>query len=369
VQHGQEELTSPLSYAVFRGRSRMPALDGVRACAILGVLLHHTRHDPFGRLHGFRGVWLFFVLSGFLITTLALREEDKTGALNVRAFAIRRVFRIMPLFYLALLAYVIWVCLFGMEQNQALLQQHLLSYLLYCPEFPIFHHQFRMPFAQAWSLGIEEKFYLLWPLLAFVCLARSKHRIGVTLILLACTAYLTATTGLAQMWGSYTDILIGCLLALVMNERKAYEQLRILGRPELTWAVLALLVAVALNRLTGTQLGERLFSLVGAAAIAALVTNTGAPMRLVSHPWLVRIGAWSYAIYLTHPIVFDVWNRLLPPGRPFDYVSLPLTIATDFPLCWLLHTWFEKPLIAVGRRLAGRTQQSEPPVPYERDPA
>jgi len=244
----------------------MPALDGVRACAILGVLLHHTRHDPLGRLHGFRGVWLFFVLSGFLITTLALREEDKTGALNVRAFAIRRVFRIMPLFYLALLAYVIWVCLFGMEQNQVLLQQHLLSYLLYCPEFPIFHHQFRMPFAQAWSLGIEEKFYLLWPLLAFVCLARSKHRIGVTLILLACTAYLTATTGLAQMWGSYTDILIGCLLALVMNERKAYEQLRILGRPELTWAVLALLVAVALNRLTGTQLGERLFSLVGAAA-------------------------------------------------------------------------------------------------------
>ena len=338
----------------------MPALDGVRACAILGVLLHHTRHAPFGRLHGYRGVWLFFVLSGFLITTLALREEDKTGALSVRAFAIRRVFRIMPLFYLALLAYVLWASVFGMEQNPALLQQYFLSYALYCPEFPIFHYHFTVPFGQAWSLGIEEKFYLAWPILAFVWLARSKHRITVTLMLLASTAYLTTTSAeLAQMWGSYSDILIGCLLALVMNERRAYEQLRILGRPELTWAVLVLLVVVALNRLTGTQLGERLFSLAGAAAIAALVTNTGAAMRLVSHPWLVRIGAWSYAIYLTHPIVFDVWNRMLPAGRPFDYLTLPLTIATDFPLCWLLHIWFEKPLIALGRRFASRVQQPE----------
>lgn len=338
----------------------MSALDGIRACAILGVLLHHTRHHPFGRLHGFRGVWLFFVLSGFLITTLALREEDKTGALNVRAFAIRRIFRIMPLFYLALLAYVIWVCLFGMEHNQALFQQHLWSYILYCPEFPIFRHQFTVPFGQAWSLGIEEKFYLVWPLFAFIWLARSKHRITVTLILLASTAYLTATsTQLAQMWGSYTDILIGCVLALVMNERRAYEHLRILGRTELTWAVLVLLGAVALNRLTGTQLGERLFSLTGAVAIAALITNTGAPMRLASHPWLVRIAAWSYAIYLTHPIVFDVWNRLLPVGRPFDYLTLPVSMAIDLPLCWLLHTWVEKPLIAVGRRVASRVQQPQ----------
>jgi peptidoglycan/LPS O-acetylase OafA/YrhL len=344
----------------------MPTLDGVRACAILGVLLHHTRHDPFGRFHGFRGVWLFFVLSGFLITTLALREEDKTGALNLRAFAIRRVFRIMPLFYLALLAYLIWVCIFGMEQNGFLLQHHLLSYALYCPEFPIFHHQFTVPFGQAWSLGIEEKFYLVWPLLAFVCLARSRHRITVTAVLLASTTCLTATsTELAQMWGSYSDILIGCLLALVMHERTGYEQLRTLGSTAVTWAVLVLLAVLAVNRLTGTQLGERLFSLAGAAAIAALVTNTGAPMKLASNLWLTRIGAWSYAIYLTHPIVFDVWGRLLPAGRAFDYLTLPLSVATDLPLCWLLHTWVEKPLIAVGRRVASRIQQSGLRVSYE----
>jgi len=364
-------MTSPLTFENFRQRTRMPTLDGVRALAILGVLVHHTRKMPFGwLLHGYRGVNLFFVLSGFLITTLALREEDKRGDFSLRAFMIRRVFRIMPLFYMALAAFLVWTCLLGMQPNGDLLLHYLPAFLLYCPEFPILGTGFSVPFGQSWSLGIEEKFYLVWPILAFVWLSRAQYRLVLGVVLFAVTFSLTTIPGwFAQMWGSYTDILIGCLLALVMNERKAYEQLRILGRPELTWAVLALLVAVALNRLTGTQLGERLFSLVGAAAIAALVTNTGTPMRLVSHPWLVRIGAWSYAIYLTHPIVFDVWNRLLPPGRPFDYVSLPLSIATDFPLCWLLHTWFEKPLIAVGRRLAGRTQQSQPPVPYERDPA
>ena len=344
-----------MTYEAFRLRNRMLPLDGVRACAVLGVLLHHTRNDPFGRLHGFRGVPVFFVLSGFLITTLALREEAETGQLDVRAFAIRRVFRIMPLFYMALAAYFVWACVFGMENNGDLLRHYLPNYLLYCPEFPIFHHNFTVPFGQAWSLGIEEKFYLIWPLLAFWWLARSRHRAEVTVGLLAVTAGLTAANGvMAQMWGSYTDILIGCLLAVLLQERAVYKYFRWLGRTEVTCAVLVLLGVALLSRFTGTQIGERLFALSAALAIAALVTNAGPPATFAGNAWLVRIGAWSYAIYLTHPIVFDVVDRLLPAGRPGDYLSLVLTLAIDLPLCWLLHIRVEKPLIAVGRKLTAR---------------
>jgi len=336
----------------------MPALDGVRAFAILGVLMHHTRHDPFGRLHGFRGVWLFFVLSGFLITTLALREEDKAGQLDVRAFAIRRVFRIMPLYYMALLAYLCWACILNMEPDGYLLQRHLLSYVFYCPEFPVLRLNFTLPFSQTWSLGIEEKFYLVWPLLAFWWLARSQHRVKLALGLIAIMAFLTAHGGvLAQMWGSYTDILIGCLLALLLHDRRVFSYLRVLGRTEVTCAVLAVLGFATLSLLTGTQLGERLFSLAAALTIAALVTNTGMPAAIASKPWLVSIGAWSYAIYLTHPIVFDVWSRLVPAGRPGDYLTLPLTALIDFPLCWLLHIRVEQPLIDLGRRIAQRLPQ------------
>jgi peptidoglycan/LPS O-acetylase OafA/YrhL len=358
-------MTSPLNYASFRAQTRMPALDGVRAFATIGVLLHHTRHGPFGRLHGFRGVWLFFVLSGFLITTLALREEDRTGALNVRGFAIRRIFRIMPLFYLSLLAYLFWACVLGMEPNGHLLLKSLTSYVLYCPEFPIIHHQFTLPFGQAWSLGIEEKFYLAWPLVAFVWFARSRYRILMTVGLLACMLFFTATDiPSAQIWGSYCDILIGCLLGLLMHDRKGYECLRILGRNDLTTSfVLLILAAAALGRLTATQVGERWFSLAAAGAIAALVTNTGLPTKLATHRWLKSIGIWSYAIYLTHPIAFDFWNRLLPVGRVGDYLSLVLTCATDFPLCYLLHIWIEKPLIGVGRRTTLRLEQAPVGVP------
>jgi len=151
-----------------------------------------------------------------------------------------------------LAAYFVWACVFGMENNGDLLRHYLPNYLLYCPEFPIFHHNFTVPFGQAWSLGIEEKFYLIWPLLAFWWLARSRYRAEVTVGLLAVTAGLTAANGLmAQMWGSYTDILIGCLLALLLQERAIYKYFRWLGRTEVTCAVLVLLGVALLSRFTG----------------------------------------------------------------------------------------------------------------------
>lgn len=184
--------------------------------------------------------------------------------------------------------------------------------------------------------------------------------------LLASTLVFTARSiELAQMWGSYCDILIGCLLGLLMHDRRGYEYLRTFGRTDLTACfVLLVLAAATLGRLSGAQFGERWFSLAAAAAIAALVTNTGAPTKLASHRWLQSV-AWSYAIYLTHPIAFDFWKRLLPVGRLGDYLSLVLTCATDFPFCWILHTWIEKPLIGVGRRATLRLGQTPLAASYE----
>jgi peptidoglycan/LPS O-acetylase OafA/YrhL len=349
------EMAQPLSYEAYQQRRYIPALDGLRALAILGVLFHHTPGPTFNILHGYRGVWVFFVLSGYLITTLALREEARKGRLDIRAFMIRRVFRILPLYYLTLAVYIVWVLVIGMEENAEPFRRYLLNYLLYTPEFPIFRLDFQIPFGQTWSLGIEEKFYLLWPLIAFGLLAKSRYRLTVTVGLIATMALLTGRGGwLAQMWGSYTDILIGCLVAQLLHHRPTYEKLAVLGRTGSAWAVVVVLGIATLSPGLGFQLGERLYSLVAAATIIALVTNERGPANAASFPWLVKIGLWSYAIYLTHALVLDAARPLIPVSIVGDFVSLAVLVAVNFPLCWLLHIYFEKPLIAVGRRIASR---------------
>lgn len=344
-----------LSFESYQARRQIPALDGMRALAILGVLLHHTRDKPFYFLHGYRGVWLFFVISGYLITTLALREETRTGSLDLKAFAIRRAFRILPLYYLTLVAYCLLVFVWQMESAPLTdrFGAHLWNFFFYTPEFPIFAYNFAVPFGQTWSLGIEEKFYLVWPFLAFWLLARSQYRFGVTVLLWAMGLILTRNGGwLAQMWGSYTDILTGCLLAQLLHRRGSYERIAMLGRPAYAWGCIALLAGATLWNGWAGQIGERIFAMVAALAIAAVVTNMQGPAVYASHPWLRAIGRWSYAIYLTHALVVHFINPFFPNTKLGNCLSLLGTLSLVLPLCWLLHIAFEQPLINWGRRLA-----------------
>jgi peptidoglycan/LPS O-acetylase OafA/YrhL len=346
-------MASPLSYDAYRAQQRFPALDGLRAIAILGVLLHHTRGAPFWRFNGYRGVWIFFVLSGFLITTLALRQESQLGRLDLGAFAIRRVFRIMPMYYLTLAAYCVAVCCFALEPNGQLLREHLGAFMLYSSEFPIFRSGFRIPFGQSWSLGIEEKFYLVWPLVGFFLLTGSRHRIPVTIGLIAMTATLTAASGIwAQMWGSYTDILIGCLLAQLLHERATYDKLIFLGRSQVTWALSLALALATLRSAAGGHIAECLYAALVATVLIGLVTCERGPSRSLRAPWLMQLGAWSYTVYLTHTFCFDVTGRLMPAGRVGDLLTLPATVLLDIPLVWFLHHYFERPMIELGRKLS-----------------
>ena len=349
-------MTDPLSYDAYRAQRRFPALDGLRALAILGVLLHHTRGAPFWRFNGYRGVWVFFVLSGFLITTLALRQESQLGRLDLRGFAIRRVFRIMPMYYLTLAAYFIAVCVFALEPNGYRLQEHLGAFLLYSSEFPIFRSGFGVPFGQSWSLGIEEKFYLVWPLIGFWLLRKSPYRLPVTVGLIVTTGALTATSGLwGQMWSSYTDILIGCLFAQLLHTRSTYERFAVLGRNPLAWVLFAALALATLRGTAGGYIGECLYAALAATVLVGLVTSEHGPMRLLSAPWLIQIGVWSYTIYLTHTFCFDLVGPLLPPGRIGNIMTLPAALLLDLPLVWLLHRYVEKPMIELGRKLSSAT--------------
>ena len=154
------KLTASQAHRAYLERTRFGALDGLRALAILAVLIHHSALAQEGGAwsRGFLGVDLFFVISGFLITTLLLRERDRAGAISLRGFYWRRALRILPLYYLVVTLAGIYFVI-GRGHLEAL--QIWPAYYLFFANFLTEHIPTLYP---TWSLSMEEQFYLIWPL-------------------------------------------------------------------------------------------------------------------------------------------------------------------------------------------------------------
>lgn len=186
----------------------LPALDGLRAVAALLVLGYHAALTTWPLSVGWAGVALFFVLSGYLITRLSLADEAGPG-FSFRGFWIRRVTRIVPLYVLAVAAYSVLPFLGEEGGGWAELARTLPWYLTFNGEFVD-----GGPMTIAWSLGIEEKFYLLWPVVAFALLAGRGARLPLTAAAAALglvTAVVVPVPGLS----GYAGLLVGAAVALL----------------------------------------------------------------------------------------------------------------------------------------------------------
>src|SRR5262249_21276718 len=149
------------TYAAFRSRAAFGSLDGLRAVSILAVVWQHAGRsgNAWQVLNaGFLGVDLFFVISGFLIVTLLLRERSLTGAISLQKFYIRRTLRIFPLYYAVILGMAAYyVTLSRHSPSGGRFLSELPYYLTYTADF------FPVGFGIVWSLAAEEQFYVLWP--------------------------------------------------------------------------------------------------------------------------------------------------------------------------------------------------------------
>jgi len=344
-----------MSHADFRSLRRFAALDGVRAVAVLLVVITHSRGPrPLHDLGGWNGVTIFFVLSGFLITTLALREEERSGRLSLGSFYVRRAFRILPLYLLVLSLYIPIVLVLKMG-DASKFTRALPFYASPLPEIPFFTGGGHVPFEISWSLGIEEKFYVLWPLIAFGLLYYWRRARLPLAIALAAVLWLAELTPHASRFVfPYFHIVVGCVIALLLHNQRSYDRLRFLGRRA---AAVPLLIAAAALQIWSAfglpPLTLPVYTLAVAALLVSLIVSTRASTGFLARQPLVYIGTISYAVYLTHQLGLGISERLVPArtGWYGDITSLAIGLVLAIALCALLHRWVETPMIAYGRRL------------------
>ena len=344
----------PVSHAQYLERRYFAPLDGLRAVSILLVITAHTTDPLYARLHGAVGVTIFFVISGYLITTLLLREEERRGRARIKAFYIRRAFRILPLYYLTLLAYIVLIGILHLQAGSSSLWHELPWYLTY--QNDLAPHGAGI-FGQSWSLAVEEKYYLLWPLVFVIPMLR-KHRLTVA-------GGLAALTALASLWSAtsyfaiYTPILLGCTVALVLDNPALYQRAVRLAITPVALLLIAGLIAWDLSYDNGSDV-HIVFSVMVALLFPAVLVGPRWLSGLLSNRVLVYIGTRSYAVYLIHRIAKGIVDRAVHPGSssvPHELLHFVLIVILSLIAAEIMYRVVEHPMIELGRRLASTSRK------------
>ena len=333
-----------------RGMAYQPALDGLRALAVASVIAYHFGYG--WARGGYLGVDTFFVLSGFLITSLLLAEFRREGRINLRAFWARRARRLLPALFLVLGAIAAYSAWWMPAASRGELRGDGLAALLYSANwrFILEHNSYFDLFAapsmleHTWSLAIEEQFYLLWPLVVVACLAIGRRRramltVFVVVATVASTvlmAHLVAADTTRAYFGTDArahSLLVGALLALLLEGR----ELRVGSAGA---HLLSVTGVVALGGILGAYAligddqhamyrgGFLLFAIGVAIVITAAVQPVGPIRALLSLPPVVWIGTISYGLYLWHwPVQLVLTpDRMHLDGLALDGVRLAVTL-------------------------------------------
>jgi exopolysaccharide biosynthesis WecB/TagA/CpsF family protein len=359
-QASRSERAAPTAdpHTAYRQSNRFPSLDGLRAISIVAVIWHHASGATAGVLsRGRLGVELFFVISGYLITTLLLREAQTHGAISLPRFYQRRALRIFPLYYAVLLLYVLLV------RN---LEPHSAAGIQFFGDLPAFatytsnwfvdrNGGARVIFYFAWSLATEEQFYLVWPwVLRFS--RRWQVPCGVAILLVivkllvdqASAAGLVSASALAFRVASSIAmaICLGCLIAYTLHFERAFRLVwRAVGtRWSAPLAIAALIACIAVPGVPELVIYLAMAYLVAACCARPDHTLAG----LFANRSFVYVGTISYGMYLLHMIALHV-VRLLPKLTGLE--TFALTLLLTVALATVSYRFFEHPFLRLKRRL------------------
>lgn len=370
--------TSALTHPKYR-----PDIDGLRAVAVLLVMAYHT--FPETVKGGFVGVDVFFVISGFLISSIIIENLER-GSFSFLEFYVRRIRRIFPAL-IAVLAAVLafgWFGLLADEYKQ--LGEHVAGGAGFVANFVLWEESGYFeagadakPLLHLWSLGVEEQFYILWPLLLW---GASRLRLGwaavigvVAVASFAWNVHQAASDPVGTFYSPqsrFWELLLGAWLAyLALDKRNVFVRLLERIRPHLNGritigegrrrelsaaggAVLIALSPLVISRELAFPGWWALLPTVGAALVIAAGASAWVNRRVLAHPAIVGIGLISYPLYLWHWPMLSLAPALsytpIADGRlTVDELRI-VGVLLSIPLAWLTYKLIETPFRFGGAR-------------------
>jgi peptidoglycan/LPS O-acetylase OafA/YrhL len=335
-----------------------PDIEGMRAVAIIMVVAYHSGTGLFSG--GFVGVDVFFILSGYLITDLLVREIERTGRVSFRRFYARRAKRLLP----ASLALVVCTLLLSFVILSPLEVLHVAQTALATASYSsnllfIFKSTDYFgagvggnPLLHTWSLAVEEQFYLVWPLLLVLCMKRNRPRLVAAGVL----ALLAALSLVICIWLTYRfqpiaffstptrtwEFAVGGLAALLQEN----ERLKLLRLGAFAWLGAACVLAsgIFLRSAQGFPGALALLPVAGTTLIliaGKYSISQGGVLRVLKHPIAQKIGALSYSWYLWHWPVLVFGRILFPHG---GWVTTVTLLLTGLAAAWLSYSLIESPV-------------------------
>jgi peptidoglycan/LPS O-acetylase OafA/YrhL len=324
-----------MAYEKFVNKPHFHSLDGLRCLSILAVIWHHVAGDTYPSSSilstGHHGVSLFFVISGFLITSLLLREKSKKQTIDLKHFYFKRSLRIFPLYYLVILIYVILVYIVEGESSYAKsFFSNLVFFLTYTSNYFVSLTGDRVIFYFAWSLAAEEQFYLVWPavekwlsdkmaiLLAFACIALALTARAVFFSALQDSIIIIIFDNIA------IPICVGVIFAHLLNNKTMFSWVYMLVRYKLCGPLyLALTIIILVNAAIPLLFAYAAMALL---LVSVIISKQHVLYYLLNNPICIAVGKVSYGMYLFHMLALNLIRRL---GSDFALSEASLFILTS----------------------------------------
>jgi|SRR5579863_967296 len=347
---------------------QIPALGGIRAVAVFLVIVFHA---SFPAVPGPHGVLMFFVLSGFLITWLLLKEQEQRGAISLSAFYKRRLLRIFPAFYVFWVLYVIHAVA---TNKQPPWGAYIASFFYVSDYYRSVVSAVNDNMGHTWSLAIEEQFYLLCPLLV-VYLCRDLKFLAKVLAVLVGFLWIARAVrytllGLSSEYIYHAfdtrvdHLLIGCLCAVVLKaglfsgfwKRVCVWQAPLLLLPVIVASAILTHRVEAYRNTIGYAVDPLLFALFMCQMIAL---HDKPVWSALNWTWVTFLGTISYSLYLYHPLTFQIVHEVLP-NLAYRYKA-PIGYGVTILVAYLSYRFIETPFLRLKKR-ATRIQPADDAV-------